>query len=153
MALNKTDLTDGRDYAPLYSEELAARGYGVVAISAATGAGLGDLLEKTWTLLAEAGGPATAHVEEAETVVLQMPEPAEFELRVEKLDQGVFAVSGTEVERLMSRADLVHGEGIQRAQRALEKMGVLIRLEDLGAQEGDTVLLADLELEYRPDYI
>ncbi|MGE5532060.1 MAG: DUF1967 domain-containing protein, partial [Bacteroidota bacterium] len=45
-------------------------------------------------------------------------------------------------------------EGVQRAQRALEKMGVVWKLEEMGAKRGDTVFIGeDFEMEYRPDYI
>ncbi|OPZ74378.1 MAG: hypothetical protein BWY79_02122 [Actinobacteria bacterium ADurb.Bin444] len=32
-------------------------------------------------------------------------------------------------------------------------MGVIRQLEELGAAEGDTVFVGDMELEYRPDYV
>jgi GTPase len=151
VALNKVDLTDGHDYAPLYQQELESRGHKVVSISAATGAGLPELLEATWASLQEAGGPVTLAVAETEHVTLHMPLEPEQALQVQKLEEGVFAVTGTDVEAMMSRADLAHGEGVQRAQRALEKMGVIGQLEDLGAENGDTVFIGDMELEYRPD--
>lgn len=153
VALNKVDLTDGREYAPLYREQLEAQGYTVVPISAATGEGLRELLERVWAQLQRVGGPVTISREEPEQVTLEMPVEPEYELRIEKLDEGIFAVAGTDVERMMARADLAHGEGIQRAQRALEKMGVIRQLEELGAEEGDTVFIGDIELEYRPDYV
>lgn len=153
VVLNKVDLTDGREYAPLYREQIEAQGYPVLEISAATGEGLRPLLERVWVELERVGGPSIAGKGEPEHVVLQMPEEPEEELHVEKLEDGVFGVTGTAVERLMERADLVHGEGIQRLQRSLEKMGVLQQIEALGAQAGDTVFIGDFELEYRPDYI
>lgn len=153
VALNKIDLTEGRDYAPMYREQIEAEGYSVLEISAATGEGLRPLLERVWIELERVGGPSIVGKEEVERVVLQMPEEPEHELRVSKLEDGVFVVTGSSVERLMSRADLVHGEGIQRLQRSLEKMGVLQQVEELGAQTGDTVFIGDFELEYRPDYI
>lgn len=153
VALNKVDLAEGRDYAPMYREQIEAQGYPVLEISAATGEGLRPLLERVWVELAGVGGPSIVGKQEAETVVLTMPEEAEHELRISMLEEGIFVVTGTDVERLMSRADLVHGEGVQRTQRSLEKMGVLQRLEELGAQAGDTVFVGDYELEYRPDYV
>lgn len=137
----------------MYREQLEAQGYMVVAISAATQEGIPALLEMIWVELERAGGPSLIGREEPEQVVIEMPQAAEYELRVEKLEEGVFAVTGSNVERLMARADLIHDEGIQRTQRALEKMGILTRLLELGAEEGDTVLIGDAELEYRPDYI
>jgi GTP-binding protein len=154
VALNKVDLTDGKEYAPLYREQLEAQGYPVVEISAATQQGLPQLLQMIWTELEKVGGPSIVGKEEPERVVIEMPEEPEHELRVAKLEEGVFAVTGTDVERLMSRADLVHDEGVQRAQRALEKMGIVWKLEELGAKQGDTVFIGeDFEMEYRPDYI
>lgn len=154
VALNKVDLAEGKDYAPLYRQELEQKGYRVVEISAATGGGLRELLEATWVMLQEAGGPAQMILaEEAEQVTLHMPAEPERELRVQKLDEGVFGVTGTEVERMMARADMAHGEGVQRAQRTLEKMGVIQQLEELGAEDGDTVFVGDIELEYRSDYV
>ena len=155
VALNKVDLTEGREYAGLYRQELLQRGArSVLAISAATGEGLRELLEATWALLEQAGGPAAiGPAEPAEQVVLHMPAAPEYELRVQRLEDGVFAVSGTEVERMIARADLAHGEGLQRTQRVLEKMGVIQQLEDLGARDGDTVFIGDTELEYRSDYV
>lgn len=152
VALNKVDLTEGREYAPLYRQELEKRGCRVMMMSAATGQGLSDLLEATWAMLQQAGGPAAiTHVDEVERVTRRMPAEPERELRVAKLEDGVFTVTGTKVEQLIARADLAHGEGVQRAQRALEKMGVLRQLEELGAEEGDTVFIGDVELEYQPD--
>lgn len=155
VALNKIDLTDGREYAGLYENELRERGvHGVVAISAATGEGLRPLLEATWAMLEQAGGPASITAgEPVEQVVLHMPAPPEYGLRVQRLGEGVFSVSGTEVESMIARADLAHGEGVQRTQRTLEKMGVIQQLEDLGATDGDTVLIGTVELEYRSDYV
>ena len=155
VALNKVDLTEGREYAGLYREGLQERGVrSVVAVSAATGEGLRELLEATWAMLAEAGGPVTiSRSEAAERVILHMPPAPERELRVQRLEKGVFAVSGTTVELMIARADLAHGEGVQRAQRALEKMGVIQQLEELGANDGDAVFIGSMELEYRPDYV
>lgn len=153
VALNKVDLTDGREYAPLYREQLEAQGYSVIEISAATQEGMPALLEMVWAELERVGGPSHISKEEPERVVIEMPQAAEYELRVEKLEEGVFTVSGSNVERFISRADLIHDEGIQRAQRALEKMGVLLQLEELGCQAGDTVLIGEAEMEYRPGYI
>ena len=153
VVLNKVDLTEGHEYAPLYRQDLEGQGYRVVEISAATGRGLPELLGATWALLQEAGGPVTLSTGEAEPVTLQMPAVPEYELSVQKLEEGVFVVRGTQVESMMARADLAHGEGAQRAQRALEKMGVIEQLEDLGAKNGDTVFVGAIELEYRPDYV
>lgn len=153
VALNKVDLSEGREYASLYGEQLSRQGYRWVAISAVSGEGVPELVEMMWSTLQEAGGPVTYEVEAAGKVRLQMPPEPHRELRVTQLEAGVYAVSGTEVERLLERADLRREEGIRETHLRLERLGVIARLEDLGAQAGDTVFIGDLELEYRPDRV
>jgi Obg family GTPase CgtA-like protein len=112
-----------------------------------------ELLEMVWAKLQEMGGPLTYSAEPTETVRIEMPEEPHRELRVECLEPGLFLVSGTAVESFMARADLGREQGLREAQLRLDRMGVLERLENLGAAAGDTVLVGDLELEYRPDYL
>jgi GTP-binding protein len=153
VALNKIDLSDGRDYAPMYGEELARQGYQWVGISAVSAEGVPELLEMVWAKLQEMGGPLTYSAEPAEAVRIEMPAEPRRELRVERLEPRLFLVSGTAVESFMARADLGREQGVREAQLRLDRMGVIERLEDLGAVAGDTVLVGDLELEYRPDYL
>lgn len=152
VVLNKIDLPEARERAMQYQQELETQGFKTLAISAATGEGLPQLLTQTWTMLQEMGGPAALAPEAAaEKVVLHMPPEPYRELRVEKLQEGLYLVSGTAVEKMMARADLAHGEGVARAQKILEKMGVLEKLERLGIQGGDVVIIGDVEMEYWPD--
>mgnify|MGYP005836050345 CR=1 FL=1 len=153
VALNKVDLTEGREYGPLYAEELARLGYRSVAVSAVSGEGLPELLEMMWSTLEGAGGPVMYPAAANETVRLEMPAEPHRELRVAALEPGVFAISGTDVERFIARADLSHDEGVREAHLRLERMGVIAQLEELGAQVGDAVFIGDLELEYRPDQV
>lgn len=151
VALNKIDLSDGRDYAPMYGEELTAHGYQWVGISAVSGEGVPQLLEMVWKVLAETGGPTVVGADPDEPVRLVMPQQPHRDLRIDKVETGVFIVSGTEVERFMTRADLDHDDGVREAHLRLERVGVMRQLEELGADVGDTVFIGDLELEYRPD--
>lgn len=153
VVLNKLDVSEAQEYVPLYGEELTRRGYEWVAISAVSGNGLTELLERTWLMLQAAGGPAALQAPPEEPVRLEMPPEPHRELRVERMQPGLFVVSGTAVEKLIARADLAHTEGAREAHLKLERMGIIERLEQLGAESGDTVFIGDLELEYRPDFV
>ncbi len=64
-------------------------------------------------------------------------------------DNGTWVLSGEELEKLFKMTKFTTEEGILRFTRRLRKMGVDDKLEQLGAQEGDTVRILDFEFEYR----
>jgi len=148
VAMNKIDLPDGRDYADMYAEALRKQGYEAVAISAATGQGCKELLEKVWGMLEQAGA-FLALDQEREPTTFTMPQAPETELRVSRAAEGVFVVRGSIVERIVARTDYDTPAGAEWLHEQLCAVGVIDRLEAAGAQEGDTVFLGKLETEYR----
>jgi GTP-binding protein len=152
VALNKIDLPDGRDYSPLYAQQLTAEGYRCLAISAATGEGLPELLEVVWEMLQTVGGPSEAETKAGEPRRFEMPLPPERELRVAQVNEGYFVVSGTAVEYLVARADLQHSEGLELLHMELERRLVIEALEKAGVQAGDTVRIGELEFDYQTYY-
>jgi Obg family GTPase CgtA-like protein len=65
------------------------------------------------------------------------------------VEEGVFAVSGAEIERYAKMLDPGNDEAMVYLRRRLGQKGVLRRLAALGARFGDKILLADYEMEYR----
>ena len=59
VALSKIDITETREAYPALKEAFAARGVELLAVSAATGEGVADLLERLWTRIAAARLAAT----------------------------------------------------------------------------------------------
>lgn len=51
VALSKIDLTETREAYPAWRDRFAARGIELLAVSAATGEGVRDVLERLWTIL------------------------------------------------------------------------------------------------------
>lgn len=151
VALNKVDLISDRKQLQAFSEALKAQGYDSIAVSAATGEGLNELLERTWELLATAGGPAVLAERPEERIVYEMPPQPETATEVIKLDEGVFSVRGTTVEKMIEATDMRNPAAIEWLHEKLDRIGILERLESLGAEEGDTVFLGEFETEYRLD--
>lgn len=148
VAMNKMDLPSGSDYAPMYEEQLRARGYDVVAISAVTGEGCRELMEKAWRALDATREPLTLDAGR-EPRTFEMPTPEHRELRVMRVAESVFVVRGSEVERIVSRTAIQTEAGAEWLHEQLSAAGILDRLEEVGAREGDTVFLEELETEYR----
>jgi len=148
VALNKMDLAEAVEAEGRCRAALEARGYSVFAISAATRAGLPPLLNclAGYLDLGAGGAEADERVE-----VIEAPPPRQQPLQVERVEEGLLVVRGTEVERLVAMGDLSGPEGLQRLHRALGRLGVLRRLAQAGAEEGDTVRIGKTELEYVED--
>lgn len=147
VAINKVDITEARPRAEQAAELLRRQGCEVFLISAVTGEGVDALLRRCADLLDTLAQPPPA----AEVPMLVEAPPAPDEaLSVERVDDGVFVVHGTQVEREVEKTDLSSEDAVQWLHERLEKLGVIRALEAAGAQEGDTVIIGDAELEYAP---
>lgn len=139
LVLNKLDLPDARDSL----RKLRRRFPQIRGISAATGEGVRDL-----TLA------VARTIEAAPMPEIVAPPAARIELvaasafQIERHGDGAFVVSGERVERLATMTNFDSDEALARFERALGKMGVEKRLQELGAQEGDTVRIGPYEFTY-----
>lgn len=60
-----------------------------------------------------------------------------------------WVVRGDEVEKLLKMTRFQTDESAQRFANKLRKMGIDDKLREMGAEEGDTVRILDLEFEYK----
>lgn len=147
VALNKIDLPDGRDYAPMYAQELEGEAQSVVLTSAATGEGCSQLLEKVWSVLSQQEGFKSPETDR-EPREFEIPEALERPTEVLKVAEDIYVVRGTAIEKLISRLDTESPESADWLHERLSRLGVIKRLNSAGATEGDTVFLENLETEY-----
>ena len=147
VALNKIDTLAPDERAALDAVRCAieAHGYEVFPISAYTGEGLEALLARLAQRVAELPPPEPL-IEPAPEVAKPVRQPT----RVYK-DGEVFVVEGALPLEIVQRTDFGNHEAVLRMQKRLKGLGVFRRLQELGAQEGDTVRIGDVELEYVPD--
>jgi len=139
LVLNKLDLPDARaSFADLAQQYPEIRG-----ISAATGEGVRELTLAVARTIAAAPMPELAA---AASVRIELEPAGAF--RIERGDDGAFTVSGERVERLAAMTNFESDEGLLRFERALAKMGVEKKLQELGAKEGDTVRIGPYEFTY-----
>jgi GTP-binding protein len=151
VALNKMDLNPSAEKVADTEAFLSDRGFPSFRISAATGAGVEALVKRAAQLLddlAAAAGPITAPVPPASRPALSEAEAPKAPLRVTKLDQGIYQVSGEQVERALVMTDLGNEEAVRYLHRRLQRMGIIRRLRALGARDGDRVRIGSVELEF-----
>jgi len=144
VVLNKIDLPDVQARWVEWQQEFARRGVELLAMSAATGQGTKAVVRKAMDLLKSL---PSEHAQVEETVVFEGPkEEPSFEIsRV----GDAWLVRGPRIERLVAMTNFNYGEAIDRFQRILDKMGVLQELRERGVEVGDTVILGDVEMEWR----
>lgn len=140
VVLNKVDLLDDE-----LREYLHEAFPGALQVSALTGEGVEELRDHFEERLREMGEPAMTNGTREHRVF----RPAWKGLRVEKGDDGVYEVSGEEVERLALRTDWDSPEGIEHFQRSLEKKGIVAALRRAGAEPGDEVRIGAVEFDFR----
>jgi GTP-binding protein len=143
VVLNKVDLLDEelqgylRDVFPRAPQVSALIGEGVERLQ--------DLVEKRLRALDEQERVVgTKSIREHHTF-----RPTRKGLRVEKVEEYKYEVSGENVERLALRTDWESPEGVENFQRELERKGVVGMLKRAGAKPGDEVRIGEIEFEFR----
>jgi GTP-binding protein len=126
-------------------EIAASLGDDVVAVSAMTGEGIEELLERSGSLIR---GAAASEPERRPHVVLR---PGRPRFTVEREADGRWRVSGRSVERWVLETDLDDEGAVALLQRRIKKEGIERTLASLGARAGDEVAILDRVFEYVPD--
>lgn len=145
LVANKTDLLNEDNQENLerlraYAKE---KGFDFVELSAATHNGVQQLMLKTWDELQQL---PPVFVYEPEYVEVQ-PDVTERDITIEKVED-YYVVGGAWIEKIMGSVNTDDYESRQYMDRMLKKAGVYDRLEQMGVEEGDFVVIGDIEFEY-----
>jgi GTPase len=138
VALNKADVPDARELAEMVRPDIEARGMPCVIISAAAHGGLRELSFEMARVVEERRAAAPAA--EPTRLVIRPPAAAgpDFEVRREGAR---WRVRGQKPERWVRQTDFSNDEAVGYLADRLARLGVEERLLELGAQEGDDVLI------------
>jgi GTP-binding protein len=123
----------------------ASLGDEALAVSALTGEGLDELLDRLGLLVREA---EETQPERRPHVVLR---PGRPRFTIVREEGGRWRVAGRSVERWVLETDLDRPDDVATLQRRLKKEGVERSLASLGARRGDEVRILDRVFEYLPD--
>jgi GTP-binding protein len=159
LALSKADLVspgDAEAARELWSAELGPE-VPVLITSSATHAGLQGLADELVRRVPEASAGGEVLVgtgpgepaELAEHRVFRPAPPRRYTVR--RAGEGVYAVDGESVERLLARYDLDNEEALAHLERRLKGIGVLRALEAEGFQAGDEVQIAGVAFDLDPE--
>ena len=144
IAANKMDLPEGQEQFETVAAFMAEEGREIFPVSAATGEGLSQLMERAFRAVTE-------YVEEPEAtediVVYEAKEEEEFTIRRD--DDGAYVVEGKNIEKLVAMTNFNDDEGLRRFQAIWRKKGIDDALRERGIQEGDTVRIQEMEFEFK----
>jgi GTPase len=145
VAFNKLDLPTAVEAWPAFQSARRKDGLEVVAIAAATEAGIPELRARLADLLPTAD-ELNAEPEPA-GVVIHRIDPLAERFAVEREGDG-FRVRGRRIERIAAQTDFDNEESAERFQRDLARLGIEDELRKAGVRTGDTVRIGRTELEW-----
>ncbi len=143
VAVNKMDLPSVADRMGELREQLTATDSQPFFISAATGQGVGPLLERT----AQELSSLVEEVQPPPPLAVVRPRPSSGRFSV-AVSNGIYTVSGERVEAFAEMMPLDQEEGRAEFWRRLSRWGVVAALRRAGIQPGARVRLGRVEVEW-----
>ncbi len=145
IAANKIDaVTEGDPVAKL-KEEFEPKGIKVIGISAATRAGIDELIGEVRNQLSELR--TNPMVFESEYKPSRGDDAASYEVFYDE-KAAVYCVEGPKIEKMLGYTNLDSEKGFTFFQKFMQENGIIDELKALGIQEGDTVKLYGWEFEF-----
>ncbi len=141
IVLNKIDLAPPTDTNALI-ERFQVFGRAVFAVSAVTSQGVQPLLYALKAILDEEDAKPRP------VVIRPLPQERAEEPWEAHQVEGAFVVSGRRVERIVEMTNLANSDSIRYLHRRLQRMGVIDKLRELGAEDGDAVRIGDWEFAF-----
>ncbi len=141
VAANKTDLPESEENLARFKK--AYPDVEVFPVSAVTVQGFEALLDRVVQVLDTL--PPVLRYEETD-----LAETSSYEagFHIERGDDGVFDVSGGEVEKLLDSTDPDDEISMRRFQQMLVKNGIISALREMGAKDGDSIRLGEWEFDF-----
>lgn len=146
VAANKTDLLSDDEQLIAFKKELEAEGYTVIPMSTATREGVDELLNMTSQLLKDA--EESQLFDEEDYFVEEVIEESDIDKIEIRIEDGVYIVEGTPLEKLLYSVHFEDMESIRYFQKMLEQYKIFERLRAMGIEDGDTVKIYDLEFDF-----
>ncbi len=142
---NKMDLPNSQENLKKFKEKVKVDVY---EISAAMNKGLHPVVDHLADLLDENPSTPLYEDDEIESHVLYKFKKEE-PYTITKVEDGLWQISGKEVERIFKMTKFSSDEAIKRFAKKLRRMGIDDKLKELGAEENDQVRILDFYFDYK----
>lgn len=143
VVANKMDLPGAEENLARLRDKLKGTGLSIFPVSAAANPNFRELMYATIEML-KTCPPAEPFLEEE----LYALDDFEGEPFVIERQNDVYFVSGRAMDQLIASVNFGNEESLNYFHRSLRRMGVIDALREKGAQEGDTVVVGDMEFDF-----
>lgn len=147
VAANKADIAT-KEQIEEFKAFIEEKGLPFFVISAATSMGTEKLMETVAAELDKLPPMLKYEPQPLSQSELDQIEHEKHTYKVEKLDEGIYEVTGEFLLPILDSVNMEDYESIQYLQRVLRSSGIIDELEKQGVQEGDTVSIYDFEFDY-----
>ena len=147
VAANKADMAS-EEQINEFKSFIKEKGLPCFVISAATTVGTKELIEAIAAKLDELPPLVRFEAQPLSRAEIDEFEREKHSFKVEKLDEGMFEVTGQFLLPILQTVNMDDYESLQYLQRVLRSSGIIDELERQGVQEGDTVSIYDFEFDY-----
>lgn len=142
---NKMDLPNAKENLEEFKKKVNAE---IFEISAATNSGLQKVVDRLADLLDEIPNNPLYEDNQIESHILYKFKKEE-PYTITRDSDGVWVISGKEVERIFKMTKFNSEEAIYRFAKKLRRLGIDAKLESLGAEAGDQVRILDFYFDYK----
>ena len=148
VAVNKVDLDEVLSRSDVLKDDISESCESVVAISAVTGFGIGELLDEVLTCLDNVIKEKKPEIStENRSPALINTKPPNDRLSIQ-VSNGVFVVNMPSAARIAAMVDQNNWEAMTQFYAYLRKKGVVQALYDAGIASGDTVKIENMEWDW-----
>ena len=145
IVANKMDLEGAKENLEAFKKLANCEIY---EVSAATNIGLQAVVDKLANLLDEIPINPLYDDSQIESHVLYKFKKEE-PFSIEKEEEGLWKISGKEIERIFKMTKFSSEEAIYRFAKKLRRMGIDDKLIEMGAKEGDQVRICDFYFDFK----
>ncbi|MBR6158990.1 MAG: Obg family GTPase CgtA, partial [Lachnospiraceae bacterium] len=146
IAANKTDIIpEGEDPVARLCKEFEPKGFQVIPISAATRAGVDELIGKVRQMLSEIKSETV--VFESEYTPVRGDDSSSYEVFYDEKEDK-FCIEGPKIDKMLGYTNLDSEKGFTFFQKFMEENGIIDELKALDIKEGDTVKIYGWEFTY-----
>ena len=142
---NKMDLPGAKENLEDFKKKVDLE---IFEVSAATNTGLNMVVDKLADILDTIPSNPLYDESQIESHVLYKFKKEE-PFTITKEEEGLWAVSGKEVERIFKMTKFSSDEAVYRFAKKLRKMGIDDKLIEMGAKEGDQVRILDFYFDFK----
>ena len=142
---NKMDLEGAKEKLEEFKKKV---NLDIYEVSAATNTGLQVVVDKLANMLDEIPNNPLYDESQIESHVLYKFKKEE-PFTITKEDEGLWVISGKEIERIFKMTKFSSEEAVYRFAKKLRRMGIDDKLREMGAEEGDQVRILDFYFDFK----